>query len=735
MGLVAPGRRGIFLAAVLIVGAGVLVYSNTFSAPFIYDDIETIVENRAVRSPWTAAEGHSSQGASSRPVADVTFAINYALDGLNVRGYHAVNLLIHVLAALTLFGVVRRTLAGLGKRGLTAEGRSAQKVPGPFFPADRATLPAFIAALLWLVHPLQTESVTYIVHRYESLLGLFFLLTFYAAIRGMESGRRGWLAASVLFSALGMATKERMVVAPLLVLLYDRAFVSGTFKEALGKRRAFYLGLAATWAVLAVVVLRAVHVAGGFNLGVTPLQYAGIQIPAVVHYLQQAFWPRPLVLHCGFEFENGRPILPGAAEIVPSLIILAALVAATVFLVFRRPRWGVPAAWFFLLLAPTSSILPNWEAVEEHHTYLPLAGVIVPAVVGFYLAWRTPLGRRIGIALAVLSAAALGTATFARNHDYRSEVSIWEDTVAKRPRSPRAYNNLGNALIRQGHPEEAIPHLRRAVELDPHLALPHNNLGSALFRMGRAEESLPCFEEAVKLDPADATAYYNMGTALMKLGRTEKALACFREAIKLDANGAAAYTNVGSALLEQGHPEEAIACLKQAIQLDPTLATAYSDLGSALGQLGRSEEALRCFEEAVKLDPADAAACYNLGTALMKMGRSEESLPYFEKAVKLDPTDAASYNNLGTVLIRLGRAEEAIPPLEKAIRLDPGFLNAHANLCAACAAAGRFEDAVKAGRKALELAVAAGRNDMAQQLRERLKSYEAGRPWPEPSKP
>ena len=652
---VAPGRRGILLAAIVLIGAGILVYANTFAVPFIYDDYGTIVNNPAIHGLLTTKRESAPSGEanrSSRPVADFTFAINYALGGLDVRGYHAVNLLIHLLAALTLFGIVRRTLAGAALRERFGA---------------HATPLAFIAALLWLVHPLQTESVTYIIHRYESLLGLFFLLTVYAAIRGMESSGWGWLAASVVFCALGMATKERMVVAPLMVLLYDRAFVSGTFKEVLRKRPAFYIGLAATWVVLAVAILRAASVAGGFGFGMTTLDYVRIQIPAVVHYLQQAFWPHPLVLHCGFDFENGRPIFPGAVEVMTSLVILTALLAVTVFAVFRRPRWGVPAVWFFLLLAPTSSIIPNWEAVEEHHTYLPIAGVIVLAVVSFYLAWRTPLGRRVGIALAVLCATALGAATFARNHDYRDAVSIWEDTAGKRPLSPRACNNLGFSLGKLERLDEAIPLLKKAIELKPDYAAAYDNLGTAIMHQGRTREALPYFKKALELDPTVALVYNNLGNAFIQLGRAE----------------------------------EAVPLLRRAVQIDPDYATAWCNLGTALGQSGRADEALPLLRKSVQIDPANASAQCNLGFALLQRGRAREAIPYFEEA----------------------------------IRLDPKFLTAHSNLFEAYAAAGRFGDAAKAARKALDVAVAAGQGAVAEQIRERLKSYEAGRPWREPSKP
>ena len=171
-------------------------------------------------------------------------------------GYHVVNLAIHILGALVLYGVVRRTL-------LCASLRQRY--------GDEARWLALAVALIWVVHPLQTESVTYLIQRTESLMGLFFLLTLYCVIRGStSSGRRGWYAAAVVCCALGMGSKEVMVVAPLTVLLYDRAFLSGSFREALRARAALYAGLFGCWLVLVGLVASTSHsLTAGFGLLVT----------------------------------------------------------------------------------------------------------------------------------------------------------------------------------------------------------------------------------------------------------------------------------------------------------------------------------------------------------------------------------------------------------------------------------------------------------------------------------
>ena len=253
-------RAGIFVAAALLTAAALVAWANSFRGPFIFDDLPAIVENATIRTlalPIALAPPHSGQPAGGRPLVNFSFALNWALGGTDVRGYHALNLAIHVLAALTLFGVVRRTLRS---RPLAAK-----------FAADATPL-AFAVAALWTLHPLQTESVTYISQRAESLAGLFLLLTLYASIRGVDSRTPArWHALAVITCLLGMATKEVMYAAPLLVLLYDRIFFARTFREALRRRPWFYSGLAATWLLLGWLVTQAGNrgATAGFGLGIT----------------------------------------------------------------------------------------------------------------------------------------------------------------------------------------------------------------------------------------------------------------------------------------------------------------------------------------------------------------------------------------------------------------------------------------------------------------------------------
>ena len=427
-------------ACLALVLAGLAAYSDSFRGPFIFDDVAFLDEPTAktLWPIWPTLVGH-------RPVVQFTLALCCSIAGPHELGYHIFNVAVHLLAALALFGIVRRTLMLPALKGR--------------FDAKGATAIAFCAALLWVLHPLQTQAVTYIVQRMESLMGLFYLLTLYCFIRSVSSPRpAGWHAAAVACCLLGMASKEVMVSAPLIVLLYDRVFITGSFGETLRRRWGLYLGLAATWLVLGRSIGEALGpnaLSAGFNLQeVTPLEYARSEFGVILHYLRLAFLPVGLCL------DYDWPVAKGIGEIVPGALVVGGLLAATVWALARRPMWGFAGAWFFLILAPTSSIMPIRDLAFEQRMYLPLAAVIVPGTVAAYLLFerltrRPPdpaaaagrAGGAIAVALVVAIAGTLGALTFLRNRDYRSAITIWKDTTDKRKDNARAWTNLGDEYL------------------------------------------------------------------------------------------------------------------------------------------------------------------------------------------------------------------------------------------------------------------------------------------------
>ena len=698
--------RWLPLAAGLVIAAAVLAaYANSLSVPFVFDDGPSIADNPTIRRLWPIGPALSPPAGgltvSGRPVLNLSLAVNYAIGGTSVWSYHAFNLAIHLLAALTLFGIVRRT-------------------------PPRSTWLAGGAALLWAVHPLQTEAVVYVVQRAESLMGLFYLLTLYCFIRGTEvadgvdAGERprhrprqlgrpfmgeptgsgwladrinhemvrlrgwfrrwGWFVLSVAACLLGMGTKEVMVSAPVMALCYDRTFLAGTFRRAWRLRWRVYLGLAATWIPLGLLVASTGGDRGGtsgFDVGVAWWAYGLTQFEAVVRYLALAAWPHPLV------FEYGPFWVTRAAEVVPDALIVIALAVATGWALLRPTKWGFggqalgfAGAWFFAILAPTSLVPGTLQMIVEHRMYLPLAAVTV-AVAAAVWAW---LGTRGGAILALALAAALGAATFRRNEDYHTELRLWSDTVAKRPDNPYAQYGLGVALAREGRAPEAMAHYSTAIRLKPNYPDARLNLGNLLFAAGWVREAIAQFEAAIRLRPGSPQEHNNYANALAAAGRPAEAIAEFQHALWLRANYPEAEYNLGNILAGSGRLDEAIAHYQNALRLNPAYAEAHANLGVALARSDRLDEAIGQFREALRLKPDYPEELNNLGNAMAQAGRLVDALAAYEGAVRLRPGYAEAHNGLGSVLMQAGRNPEAEVEFEEALHARPDYAKARENL-------------------------------------------------------
>jgi len=486
---------------------------------------------------------------------------------------------------------------------------------------------SFAAALLWLVHPLQTESVTYLVQRAESLMGLFYLLTLYCFIRGAEPGRPArWFVLSFVSCLLGMGTKEVMVSAPFIVLLYDRTFLAGSFAAAWQRRGRVYLALASTWLLLAALVLLAANRGGsaGFGAGVGFGVYVVTQFEAVSHYLWLSVWPHPLILDYGVQW------VASAGEAVPYALLVVGLATATLVALVRRPRPGFLGAWFFALLAPTSLVPVVRQTLAEHRMYLALAPVTVLLVVALHR-WA---GRRFWFVLAAV-AVAWGVLTMRRNLDYRSSAAIWLDTVTKRPGNAAARNNYGNLLAQAGDPAAALVQFDAACGIDPAYAEPRFNAGNALEQLGRLPEAAARYEEALRLRPEDAEAHDRLGNVLHTLGHIDDAIAHYQQAVRLQPGLAAAHEDLGRMLAAGGRLPEAIAELEKALAINPSRPEVHNDLGMVLAMTGRTEEGLGQFEQALRLNPNLAQAHLNLALTLENLGRSGEAARHYEAARRL----------------------------------------------------------------------------------------------------
>lgn len=666
----APGPRSVRRAAGALILAIVTAYLTSFPGALVFDDIEAIANNPTIRHPgldmFLIAVGPQGGTLSGRPVPNLTLALNYAVSGSALWSYHAGNLLIHVLAALTLFGLVRRTL-------------NRPPLGGKY--GDQALFLGLVIAGLWALHPLQTESVTYLVQRVESLMGLFYLLTLYCFARAADSPRPGrWLVASFLACLTGMGCKEVMVSAPLLVLLYDRTFVAGSWRETWHRRRWFHVSLLSTWLLLAILVIATHNRSGTAGLGtaVSWWEYLLTQCRAIVHYLRLSLWPRPLV------FDYGTTVITGLAPVAAQATLLLLLLLGTGWALVRKPPLGFLGAWFFLILAPSSSVVPvATQTMTEHRMYLSLAAVIVLVV----LLLQRRLGRAalpIWLALAL----ALGATTARRNIDYHSPLGLWADTARKLPTNARAHNTAGAYLLAAGRIDEARARFLTALRLDPRHANTHYNYGNLLVRTGEPGAAMAEYETALQLDPKLADAHVNLGNLLDQQGRPAAAVIHYEKALQLDPGAPDIHAYLGAALLQLGRPAEARENFQTAVELEPGRAEYWNQLGQAELEQGHLAAARRAVERALQLKPDEPAALYALGNIEASGGEFVAAIDHYRRAVTVAPDYVAARNNLANALLMTGRTDEAIIHYRRILQQQPDDVSVRENLARALAVQG-----------------------------------------------
>jgi Flp pilus assembly protein TadD len=686
-----PLEKRPWLGAAFIVLLGSLAYLNTFQVPFIYDDHNSITDNPNIQSLWPLSEAVSAPPQSTvagRPVVSLTLAVNHAISGLEPWSYHAVNLLIHLGAGLLMWALIRCT---------------ARLPNAPPALTRNPVLWATALATIWTVHPLLTEAVTYVSTRTESLAGLFILATVYLASRGFDSARSTrWYAAATATAFLAMGSKETAAFLPLIVLAYDRVVASGSFREALVKRRGLYAGLAASWLLIAALVAgghRSETV--GYGLAdISFLDYLRTQVGVIFHYLGLALWPHPLSLdYAGWTIVRATtPVVLAGGLVLLTLFVLSLRAS------FRGSWAGFTGLWFFLLLAPSSSVIPIVsEVAAERRMYLPLAAVVAVVLVGLWkLAVRFAGGRHrfVFVLASGVLAVGLALATNARNAVYESAESIWRSTVKVRPDNGRAHGNLGRVLAVQGRHGEAEEHLRRAVELDTTAVEARDNLANLLLGTGRPGEALRLLEEAVDLRPEDATTRIHLGNALLADGDATAAFGHFETAIRLRPSDAVAHSRTGSALAALGRFDEALAAQRRAVELDPNHVLIRLDFGKLLMQRGDPEAAAAEFRTAVELEADNVDARNNLAFASLESGHLKQAQEYFQTSLRIQPTATAHFG-LARLDAAMGRIEDAEAHLRSGLQLNPNDAQAHFFLASIILDTGREGEAEEHFRAAL----------------------------------
>lgn len=736
----------------ILIFAGAVIYSNTLNSPFVFDDIPDILENRNIRltelnlkNVLNILEGHYLK----RPLPLLSFSLSYYFHRFAVTGYHLTNIIIHLISGILLFYFIKKTLFLLPKQTPEESSRPLLNY-----------LTAFLSALFWLVHPLNTQSVTYIVQRMTSMASMFYLLSllFYIQARTLQkqkaervSGETDklqdnnkyrhqffYFAASVISGIFAMLSKQIAATLPFIILLYEWYFFQNMSRKWI-KRCLCWL-IPPAFIFLALLIFNTpgrnlLHeISSGYETcGFSLSQRVLTESRVILYYISLIFYPNPSRLNLDHDFPISHSLIDPADTII-SVIAIAILVAGGFYIARKERLISFCILWYFINSLIESSVIPL-AIIFEHRVYLPSMMICLLIVFVTFLFLRH---IKIAAVLLTIAAIILSIWTYQRNSVWKDALSLWSDCAKKSPQKPRPRCNMADALAETGKTKEALEEYNKTLEIDPEYALAYNNMGTVFFRLEKVEDAIACYQKALNLkSDIKKEIHYNLGNALVRIGKLDEAVIHFKKVLQLMPQYPLAHNNLGTILIKLGKLEEAEIHLQKALETEPDYAEAYNNLGIIFEQQNKIERAMSSYEKALQLNPDyreahmnsanlllksgkfqeaishykeilrtktdDPVLYFNIGTLLAAQGEFEEAVLNYNRALQIKPDYADAQSNLGFALLKLGKAKEAIPYYQEALKLHPDNPEGYKNLGTAFAIQGNFDNAVVNYRKALEI--------------------------------
>lgn len=717
------------LILILLSLPAALIYSNTFSASFHFDDNQNIVEN-----PWIKDLSNLSDLSGTRYIGFLSFALNYYFGGLNVFGYHLVNLLIHITNGFLVYTLVLLLFKTLGYNTTTNDPRF-----------DTAPWVALATALLFEVHPIQTQAVTYIVQRFASLALLFYLLTVVCYLKwrlapSEEKSNHLWYGTALLSTILAMKTKENTFTLPFMLLLIEAVFFAPLTRKA-------WIGLIPFLLTLPIIPLSRPGALGEGEAGlaretldISRWDYLFTQFRVIMTYL------RLLVFPVNQNLDYDYPVHHSFLEpsVFLSFLGISFLFALSAYLLVNPgPKtqhsklisFGI--LWFFLTLSIESSVIPIRDVIFEHRMYLP--GMGWSLAMSLALLYGLEGLKRWGMfkkrshltatycVIAAVVVLSLSLASYLRNQIWKDDLTLWTDVVVKSPKKGRAFNALGVYHDRNGTAQEALQAYLTALKFNPDSFQSHNNLGNLYRKQGQIEDAIREYKAALKLKNNFVDAHTNLGILYADQGRLEEAIGEYQASLRFNPQSADTHNALGDAYRLQGRISESFQEFQMALRLDPDFSEAYNNLGLAYQAQGKVNEAHQAFEKALALSPkkpdtlinlgrtyADQGewtralsvfqnilkdapnydkAYFEIGNLYFNQGQREEAAQFYRKALQLQPDNADYHNNLGSAYFNMGQSDEAIREYQTALKIKPDNVAVIYNLGVAYERAGRFKEA------------------------------------------
>jgi len=648
-----------------------ITYYNTLNNEFVFDDLILIQNNETTLSPKNINDITSTitEEEGYRPIRALSYAIDYHFSGLNPFSYHISNIVYHIINCFLVYLITLSLLS------------------------NRAT--ALFTAILFAVHPIHTDSVTYIAGRRDILFTLFFLIGFYAFIKYRKTQKNFFLLFSMTAYLLSIGSKEMGVTLPAIFLIYDLINnlpyetkklrpqdITKALKKIWVQSKYFY-------SIFLMGALAFIYYKIFINSPSQQKEYYGDSIlvtfltvgKIIVHYIKLLLFPVNLIADYSYD---AFPLSSSFFEWSTLFsFILLFLILLIILKMFSKNRWiSFGGIWFFITLLPVCHIIPHHELLAEHYLYLPSYGFCLIAAILF----TSPLENKRHSTLIYFSLFCIivlfSIRIIDRNRDWKDGMTLWSKTLKSVPRCARAQNNLGAEYIKSGHGyhKEAMPHLEAALQIKPEYAEAYNNLGLVYKEQGSYDQATKSFAKAIKYKKRYFEAINNIATMYERKGDYNTAIKIFENVLKRKPDYAEAHSNLGIVYQKKGQLEQAKEHFRKALQIEPHHVEAHNNLGVWYKNKGLYDEAIEEFKQVLILKPDFAEVHCNLGAVYNNKGWYDHAIDELKEALRLKPHIAEAVNNMGNAYKGKGWYDKAIMAYKETLSINPRMAIPHLNL-------------------------------------------------------
>jgi tetratricopeptide (TPR) repeat protein len=631
---------------------------------FLFDDITNIVENayiRNIKDIPLLLKGLNIHKSWFRALPTFSFAANYYIHRFDVFGYHLVNLLLHILSGILVY-FISRNLFLLGLK----------RVENP-------NLLSLLCAVIFIAHPIQVNTVTYIVQRNEGLASFFYLLCLLLFIQGALSkgGVKLLLLLGVAFAFFcSIFSKEIGFTLPIALILFDALFICKGREEII-KRVKIYFPFLLSLFIYILFFLKGgmlrLLLKGSEEWRWSPWENLLTQANVVIQYFKLLLFPLPKWLNVDHDFQVSRSLFEYPTLI--SVILILLLFTLAISLIRKNRLVFFCIGWFFFVLAPTSSLIPIWDIMVEYRLYLPTFSYAILLTLGLHYLHRLLISRYpkrrshvLVLGVSILILIFYSYATIERNTIFKDDLTLWSDAVKKSPNKIRPKINLIASYHRYGLYHQAIATSLELLKREPHNYEIYTKLGVSYMFLGEYEKAIENLRRSIEIKKDDPKAFNNLGVVYSEKKDFDQAIAEFKQAISLQPNYAEAYNNLAKALAMKGLIDEAIEKERDAIRIDPTMAEYHFNLAKLYENRGLTNDAVSEYKESQRSNSKFFEAYFHLGVLYSKIGKSNEAILELEKALKINPQSGKSYFLLGVNFIKTRNKEKAIWSLEKALQ-------------------------------------------------------------------